>query len=337
MTRTTPDPLGISDAVDMYLDHRADELAPATLRSHRYRLEHVIRWADEHDYESTADLNGRTLMEYRQWRRDDGDLNQTSLHTQLTTVRVWLQFLERIDAVSENTAERLDVPSLNGHDRREEVLPAEHAEQIDSYLGRYEYASRDHALWTILYGVGVRLGGAHSLDVCDFDREDRRLWFRHRPDEGTTLKNGQRGERPVTLSAQITDVLSAYVDDVRIATTDEHGRRPLLSAAGGRPSKSTLRRAIYRLTQPCQIGTECPHGTSESECSTAGYTDTPSGCPSIVSPHAIRKRAIIDYRKNEIPDKYISDRCNVNQKTMDRHYDVRTEAEKQEDRRDYFE
>jgi hypothetical protein len=55
-----------------------------------------------------------------------------------------------------------------------------------------------------------------------------------------------------------------------------------------------------------------------------------------VSPHAIRKRVIIDYREEEIPDKYISDRCNVNQKTMDKHYDVRSEQQKQEQRRDYF-
>jgi len=332
------EPMPIGEAVELYLDHRDEELTRNTLRSHRYRLEPLIRWADHRDdIETTGDLDGRRLMEYRRWRKDDGDLNVTSLHTQLTTVRVWIQFLERIDAVKQELSERIEVPALDGRGTRDEVLPREHARRIDDYLERYEYASRDHTLWTILYGVGVRLGAAHSLDVDDFDRDERRLWFEHRPDEGTTLKNGSGGERPVTLSEHITTVLADYVDNVRHDVTDDYGRKPLIAGETTRPSKSTLRRIVYRWTQPCQIGVECPHNRLESECDTAGYTNVPSGCPSIVSPHAIRKRTIIDYRKEEIPDKYISDRCNVSQSIMDKHYDVRSAEEKQEDRRDYFE
>lgn len=267
-------------------------------------------------------------MEYKTWRRRDGDLNDVSLHTQLGTIRVFLRFLEDIEAVEQGLAETVAMPTLDTDDGvRDVVLEADHGERIDEYLDQYEYASEDHALWTILYGIGVRLGTAHSLDVSDFERREKRLWFRHRPDEGTTLKNGKQGERPVTLSAYQTRVLADYIDDVRIDATDDYGRRPLLSRPHGRVSKSTLRRTVYRLTQPCQIGLACPHGTTEQACPTAGYTSTPSGCPSIVSPHAIRKRTIIDYRKDEIPDQYISDRANVNQKTMYQHYDVKSPEE----------
>jgi len=333
----TVDALPIADAVDLYLEHRQQELSPNTLRSHEYRLKHIIRWSDEQDaVETTADLTGRTLLEYRQWRQRDGDLSNTSMHTQMTTLRVWVKFLEQIDAVPSDLHKKVDVPPLNGNGEREEVLPKEHAEQIDDYLMQYQYASRDHVIWTILYGVGVRIGGAHSLDVDDFDPDDQRLWFKHRPDNGTTLKNGTEGERPVTLSTHITEVIDDYVTNVRPDVQDEHGRRPLIAGDSDRPSKSTLRRIVYRWTQPCQLGVECPHERTRETCTTAGYTDTPSGCPSIVSPHAIRKRKIIDYRKDEIPDKYISDRCNVSQQVMDDHYDVRSEEEKQEDRSDYF-
>ncbi|QPV63894.1 tyrosine-type recombinase/integrase [Halosimplex litoreum] len=332
------EPMPVDKAVELYLEHRSDEVTENTVRSHEYRLKHVIRWADgRDDVGTTADLDGRKLLEYRKWRRKDGDLSVTSLHTQLTTVRVWVSFLEDIDAVEQNLSERIDVPALNGGEERDEVLPKDHAEQIDHYLNQFEYASRDHVLWTILYGVGVRLGGAHSLDIEDFDRDEQRLWFEHRPDAGTTLKNGYSGERPVSLSDHITTVIADYIDNVRPSVTDDHGRQPLIAGETTRPSKSTLRRIVYRWTQPCQIGADCPHNRLEAECDAAGYTNVPSGCPSIVSPHAIRKRTIIDYRKDEIPDKYISDRCNVSQQIMDKHYDVRTEEEKQEDRRDYFE
>jgi hypothetical protein len=56
-----------------------------------------------------------------------------------------------------------------------------------------------------------------------------------------------------------------------------------------------------------------------------------------VSGHPVRRGAITRFLKDEsIPEKAISDRSNVSQDVMDKHYDVRTEGEKTEQRRDYF-
>lgn len=331
-------PLPIETAVQSYLEYRSDEVTQNTLRSHRYRLEPFVEWCENNGIGDTTEIQKQHFLQYRRHRREEDELNLTSLHTQLTTLRVFIKWCVSYGAITESMATAIDVPQLDrGQQRREQLLEADRAKAIDQYLARYQYGSRDHVLWTILYGVGCRIGGAHGLDVEDFEREEQRLWFRHRPDEDTTLKNGHSGERPVTLSNEITDTLTAYIDDVRVPATDDYGRRPLIAMEGNRPSKSTLRRIVYRWTQPCQIGAECPHNRKETECSTAGYTDSPSECKAIVSPHAIRKRRIIDYRKDEIPDKYISDRCNVSQQIMDKHYDIRSAEEKQTDRAEYFE
>lgn len=334
----TPDPLPIADAVQLYCDARENELSAATLQSHRYRLNHIIRWSENHDdVTTTADLNGRRLLEYRTWREQDGDLSTVSLHTQLSTLRVWLKFLATVEVVPSELHTKLSVPSMDGSENvNDEAIPKAHCEAIDTHLQQFQYASPDHILWSLLYGTGIRIGAVHGIDVDDVEMDDKRLWLRHRPDTETTLKNGSNGERPITLSDTLVQRVCDYVEHTRPPTTDSHGRRPLLVRSDGRPSKSTLRRMVYRLCQPCQIGRECPHGTTKHACEIAGYTDEPSGCPSIYSPHQIRKRVIIDYRKDEIPDAYISDRCDVNQRTMDEHYDVRTPAERQSDRADYF-
>ncbi|QGA82757.1 XerD/XerC family integrase [Halomicrobium sp. LC1Hm] len=48
----------IEDAVELYLDTREDGLREVTVRSHRYRLQHFVRFAKEYEIESTCELNG---------------------------------------------------------------------------------------------------------------------------------------------------------------------------------------------------------------------------------------------------------------------------------------
>ena len=48
------------------------------------------------------------------------------------------------------------------------ILEAERAEQILEYLGKYEYASKRHVLFSVLWHIDCRMGAAHSLDVSDF-------------------------------------------------------------------------------------------------------------------------------------------------------------------------
>lgn len=350
----------------MYLRVREDEVSESTLNSHRYRLNPLTEWANQHDdVEYLSDLSPRTLYEYRKWRKDDGDLKDITLHTQLTTVRTWLKKLGTLELVDEDLHRRIEIPDVNEEQEvRNVMLSADRAEEIDTYLSKFEYGSRLHVIWTLLYGVGIRIGGVRGLDLSDVDFEDQSIQFRHRPEgrpspshsggltvgdddyhhtetgeKGVTtpLKNAAGGERIVSMSDDIKRVLCDYVKMNRRDTVEGNGREPLVTTPQGRISLGTIRREVYRLTQPCQIGKDCPHGETKEDCSVAGYTDSPSKCPSIVNPHAIRKLVIVEYRREEIPDKFITDRCNVSQRVIDKNYDMRSESEQMEQRRDYFE
>lgn len=74
----------------------------------------------------------------------------------------------------------------------------------------------------------MRIGAVRSLDLSDVRLEDRCLDLVHRPDTGTTLKNGQGGERPVAISEELTDLLNDYINKTRTAIIDDHGRKPLV-------------------------------------------------------------------------------------------------------------
>lgn len=323
-------------ALDLYLDTRRDEVSEHTLKAHRYRLQHFVRWCEQRGNHEMEELDGKDLHEFRLWRREDGDLNTVSLHTQLSTLRVFLKFCASIEIVEEGLYDKLVIPSLDdGQDQRESILPPEHAEDMLDYLKSYEYASFDHVLMLLLWRTGMRVGAAQSLDVEDYDREHARLHLKHRPQGGTSLKLGENGERIVTLKSSTCVVINDWLDNRRPDVTDEHGREPFFALETTRPSKSTLRRHVHRNTQPCTWTSECPHDTTMDECPAVGLAED-SSCPSSVPPHDIRRGAITHWLSEDVPKKVVSDRMNVNEKALDLHYDQRSEESRAEQRRQYL-
>ncbi|WP_159899206.1 tyrosine-type recombinase/integrase [Salinirussus salinus] len=325
-----------AEAKRMYLDQRSGEVSESTLQAHDYRLRHFVRWCGEEDIDNLNTLTGRDLHQYRTWRRDDGDLNNVTLVTQLSTLRVFVKWCERIDAMEDGLHDKILLPSLSKHeDQRDAMLNAEEAEELLQYLRTFETATRTHALIEVLWHTGMRIGAVHSLDLDDYDPEEQYLELRHRPDSGTRLKNKKDGERYVAVTAEVCDALDAYIQYNRIEAVDDSGREPLFTSKYGRPGKSSLRDSIYRISRPCVYTGDCPHGREIESCE-AMDRNKASKCPSSVSPHAIRRGSITNHLSEDVPEKVVGDRMNVSLDVLEKHYDRRTEEERAAQRREYL-
>lgn len=322
------EPLEPERGVELYLRQRQDDAADSTIRAHRGRLKHFVRWCEQESINNLNDLTGRRLYEFRLWRKEDGDLNTTSVRTQLSTLRAFVKFLETIDGVPDNLHEDISLPALKeGEGVRDVMLEADRAKRILSYLARFEYASRRHVILDMLWKTGMRTGALHSIDVEDIDTEKEGLHIRHRPESGTSLKNGNRGERIVAVSDETLQLIEDWIDHNRPDTTDEYGRNPLMATESGRIAKGSIRKSVYRVTRPCAINGDC--------CGKKGQF--PSKCPSSVSPHALRRGSITHHLKEEVPKQVVSDRTNVSPDVLDEHYNEMTHEEQMEQRRQYLE
>lgn len=331
------EPIEPAEAKEMYLEQRKQEVSEATIQAHNYRLKHFVRWCTEVEgLDNLNSLSGRDLQRFKVWRRDDGDLNNVTLVTQLSTLRVFIKWCERVDAVEDDLHDKILFPSLSKHeDQRDAMLDPEDAKGLIQYLRKFELGTRRHALIEVLWHTGMRIGAAHGLDLEDYDPGEQSLEIRHRPDEGTRLKNKQDGERFVGLTAEICDALDAYLEYNRIEGEDDFGRKPLFSSKHGRPNKSSLRDSIYCVSRPCIYTGDCPHNREIDSCE-ATDRDRASRCPSSVSPHAIRRGSITHHLSEDIPEKVVSDRTNVSLDVLEKHYDRRTEQQKADQRRDYL-
>jgi len=97
---------------------------------------------------------------------------------------------------------------------------------------------------------------------------------------------------------------------------------------------TSIRDAVYRVTRPCFYG-DCPKDRDPDDCEAAEYGGY-SKCPVNVSPHDIRRGSITHFLTEDVPEKVVSDRMNVGQDVLDKHYDKRDEEVKVEQRRDYI-
>lgn len=321
------EPLAPKQAQSLFLDHKATNCTDSTVQNHRYRTNHFIEWCEEVGIDNLNNLSGRDIQRHRLWRKDTSDINQLTLRMHMSTLRVFLKWAGTIEAVPENLYTKVMVPRVNRQERqRDETLDTETAQDILDHLMKYEYGSVEHVLFSLLWETGMRIGGGNSLDLEDVSFERQHLRLSHRPDTGTTLKNGKSGERLVAISSELSSLLKDYIEDRRHDVADDHGREPLLTTMNGRMARSSMRRIIYRITSPCYRGDPCPNCEEQPSAK----------CPEAVCPHAIRKGSITHFLSNDVPVEIVSDRMNVSQKVLDLHYDKRSEEVKLEQRRGYL-
>jgi integrase len=313
----------INNAVQAYLTDRKSELSTSSIQNHRYQLKQWRRWAGgPGEIDCVEDVEPIDLSKFRRAR--SRSINSNTMYNQLCVLRLHLRFCHRMGWLREEIPESIVLPSRDGR-ARDRAIDADRAGAILDDLERYQYASRDHVIWTLLWTTGCRTGGLLAQDTGDVHLDERWTDIVHRPGTGTPLKNKADGEREVNLHGWVCEVLRAWIKDRRPDRTDSHGRSPLIPGEVGRYSRSSVRRSVYKLTACGGIdeGCECDAGCA-------------SKCPASVSPHDIRRSSITAWLDQGHDPAMLEGRFDLSKKTMDRHYDVRTPSQKRELRRDVF-
>mgnify|MGYP000633952928 CR=1 FL=1 len=333
------DPITPDAALNYYIDARKYDLRDTTIQSHKSRLRSFVEWLKEEGISNMNDVDIQIVHAYRVYKREDnGDsdtCNDVTMQGQVSTIRRFLDHLVDIDGVDEKVPNRIRLPNVSGDGSSDTQLSSERANAILDFLREYHYASSHHVTILLLWRTAARRGGVRALDLEDFDADARVLCFRHRPESDTPLKNGETGERDVSLSNSVAAVIDDYISSPnRPDVTDDYDRNPLLTTQYGRPSLSTIQNWVYRLTRPCVVGETCPHDYEPTTCEFMP-NDSAHGCPSSVSPHAVRTGSITSHRDAGTPRDVVSDRGDVSEKVLEKHYDKASKRQRMRRRRDH--
>ena len=360
------EPIEPREAFELWMDKQSGRKAEETLQSYRYRVSPFVDWLEERGIENMNEIDGRDILVFDA-QRQERDVQQNTLNNQFGTIRLFLKFCADIEAVDEDLPKKVDPPSLSKGERvNREKVPSERADRILEYLSRFKYASRDHVIFLLMWRTTARLGAIRALDIEDLYLEEDAverlryqedinvdgeiideilenvdipfIYFRHRPDSDTPLKNRETGGRPVNISEDVGEVIQAYINVNRNEGEDESGRHPLITTEKGknaRISKGGIRHRIYILTQPCQLDRDCPHGREIESCEARehGYE---SRCPSARSPHKVRTGSITWHRDRGWPPEVLAEKANTSVEMINDVYDQPEQLKRMNSRREFL-
>lgn len=337
------DPLSFDEAVDLFLKNNESELKPSTLGEYEDELIRFTDYCERNGVEDTSDLAGRIFLEFKIWRRNEGHdedepLGNKTMRDEMYLLRSFTRFLASIDAVRPGLHRKIEIPSLDPGDGKRDIdFAAERLETILDHLEKYEYATREHAVWVLFAATGRRPSDLRSLDCEDvsLDKENPHIDFQHREGE-TRLKNGKNSENSVSISDTAAEVLGDYIDVHRIDIVEDD-REPLLTSSYGRLSTGTIRKYVYKWSRPCMIGQDCPDDRDENSCEAMESIDQATKCPFSKPPVALRHGYISNLRREGIPLHVISDRCDASEDVIEKYYEEVDEDTKRELRRQELE
>jgi site-specific recombinase XerD len=320
-----------------FLKSKRQSIKDSAARTYEYPTKHFVNYLSENGIESMSEVDGYTIEQWK-FARMDEDLAPSTIHNNVKHLRVFIRWCESMNLVTAGVADGIEVPEVSEKEIvSDDIVSKQHMDQMLNHLSTYEYATRLHALLTLMWHTGCRISGAISLDLSDYQPGEHYLRFRDRKDTGTALKNGLKSERNVTIGERVIEVCNAYIEARRVGLTDEHGREPLFTTPNQRLQRQNAYRDTTGLSRPCKLGQDCPHGRDVDSCEAALKKRAAPQCPSAESLHPIRRGSLTYHLKRGFPKAKVAERCDVSVDVLEKHYDARTHEDERESRKEHVE
>ena len=238
MTARTHDP-----ELESYLALAAARLAPRTVEAYRRDLKALAGWLGRPPSSVTTQELERWIAELR----GDG-LSPATIARRIASVRSFLRHLVLVGSAPVNAAAELELPRRVRRLPRT-LSPGEAERLIEAAAGTTPRSLRDAALVELLYGAGLRVSEAVSLEKAGIDL-DRRLV--------RIVGKGDK-ERVVPVGRQAVEALRRYLARGRPHLDRKHRPELFLNAQGGALTRAGAFLILRRLAAKAGLEPERVH------------------------------------------------------------------------------
>jgi integrase/recombinase XerD len=229
--------------LESFLALAAARLAPRTVEAYRRDLTALAGWLER-------PLASVTTEELQRWiaeLRAEG-LSPATIARRVASIRSLFRHLVLVGAAGENPAAEVDLPRRIRRLPRT-LSPGEAERLIEAAAGTTPRALRDAALVELLYGAGLRVSEAVSLDRGGVDLDQRLV---------RTIGKGGK-ERVVPVGRQAVEALRRYLARGRPHLDRRHRPELFLNAQGGALTRAGAFLILRRLAAKAGLEPERVH------------------------------------------------------------------------------
>lgn len=250
----------LEDALGAWHQWLASErrMSNNTVTAYRHDVSVFLSFLSDHLGNNLSLLDLKKLKQndfrsYLAWRREDG-LSNTSLARKMSAIRSFFRFMERNNQLHNPVINSVRTPKRPHSvpkplDVEQAKLAITHVStlQNEAWLGK-----RDIAVLTLLYGCGLRISEALSLNLCD------------KPTSTTLKVSGKGGkERLVPVIKVVREAIDDYLTSCPFLLTDQS---PLfVGKRGKRLDPGIIQKQLRRLRLSLGLpSTATPHALRHS-------------------------------------------------------------------------
>lgn len=230
-------------------------LSKHTLRAYTSDMTRFVDFLSNHqgDAISIHNISGAKISDFRGWlsKQAVGGASNGTRSRALSSIKNFLNWMDAQGIAHNAAIHTVRSPKLSR--KLPKALEQTQAFRLldDMPIENWIHA-RDRALFTLLYGCGLRIDEALSLNIKDLPRD------------GFMIVRGKGNkERQVPVLKQVEDVLIEYMNDCPFPETPD---RPLfMSAKGKRLSQGVVQKAMRDLRKQLSLPeTATPHALRHS-------------------------------------------------------------------------
>lgn len=258
------------NTMEKWIQRRKARKAEGTWKNDQAGLVHFDKFLSQRDL-SLDDIGFIQADDFLTWLQTGEDLSDLTSYDYFGSVRLFYDYLEKMNEVSDNPFQDVDVSHIDWHSRENEkpTLEPDEVRDLISCMPN----QRATALFSFQASVGCRIGEAVCLEMNNLDLDNREAKI-------VTLKNPKEDSRIVYFDRKTRRQLKRYIDTHRLKHAGEETKYTFLSAdygqyeGNGHVSQDRAQQDFRTAVDDCDSTqnkieyTEQPNGSERSNITT---------------------------------------------------------------------
>lgn len=232
--------------IDSFIDYRKTvyEVSDQTIHSNRIDLTLFENFVKERDY---IRIDGIAVMAFQFYLKEERNNSGPSINRKIFTLKSYSQFLKLVPVEFVENLPFNDILKVRGGYRNHpNALTKLQVKDFFDTIDRTTFIGiRDYTVYSLMYGLGLRVGEIHTLNLENIDFENKKI---------TVIGKGKR-RRTLHLTDEISDILSEWLATRKNFLNSQISNALFISKKGNRLAIRTMEENLKKILKKSNIKT----------------------------------------------------------------------------------